>query len=59
MPKDGYIGTNFQELVFEVPEEWRKVCLIEKLNRHANSLDLNPLENVWKLLKGVVKHGET
>lgn len=59
MPKDRHIGTDFQELVYEVPEEWRKVCLIEKLNWHANSLDLNSLENVWKLLKGVVEHGET
>jgi hypothetical protein len=27
-------------------KEWRKLCLIEKLDWHANSLDLNPLENV-------------
>jgi hypothetical protein len=25
----------------------------------TNSLDLNPLENIWKLLKDVVQHGQT
>jgi hypothetical protein len=27
-------------------KEWRKLCLIEKLDWPANSLDVNPLENV-------------
>jgi hypothetical protein len=41
------------------PEEWRKLCLIKKLDWPSNSLDLNPLENVWKLLKDAVQHGQT
>ena len=41
------------------PEEWRKLCLIEKLDWLANSLDLNLLENIWKLLKNAVQHGQT
>jgi hypothetical protein len=40
-------------------KELRKLCLIEKLDWPTNSLDLNPLENVWKLLKNVVQHGQT
>jgi hypothetical protein len=39
-------------------KEWRKLCLIEKFDWLANSLDLNPLENVWKLLKDAVQHGQ-
>jgi hypothetical protein len=27
-------------------KEWRKLCLIEKRDWLANSLDLNPLDNV-------------
>jgi hypothetical protein len=40
-------------------QEWRKLCLTEKLDWPAYSLDLNPLENVWKLLKDAVQHGQT
>jgi hypothetical protein len=40
-------------------KEWRKLCLIEKLDWLANSLNLNPLENVWKLLKDAVQYGQT
>jgi hypothetical protein len=40
-------------------KKWRKLCLIEMLDWPTNSLDLNPLENVWKLLKDVVQHGQT
>jgi hypothetical protein len=40
-------------------KEWRKLCLMEKRDWLANSLDLNPLENVWKLLKDAVQHGQT
>jgi hypothetical protein len=43
----------------KVSQEWRKLCLTEKLDWPAYSLDLNPLENVWKLLKDVVQHGQT
>ena len=39
-------------------EKWRKLCLIEKLAWLANGFDLNPLENVWKLLKDVIQHGQ-
>jgi hypothetical protein len=41
------------------PKEWKKLRLVEKLVWPTNSLDLNPLENVWKLLKDVVQHGQT
>jgi hypothetical protein len=37
-------------------KEWRKLY---KLDWPTNSLDLNPLENVWKLLKNAVQHGQT
>jgi hypothetical protein len=39
-------------------KEWRKLCLIEKLDWPINSLNLNPLENVWKLLKDAVQYGQ-
>jgi hypothetical protein len=39
-------------------KELRKLCLIEKLDWPANSLDLNLLENVWKLLNDAVQHGQ-
>jgi hypothetical protein len=40
-------------------KEWRKLCLIEKLDWLPNSLDLNLLANVWKLLKDAIQHGQT
>jgi hypothetical protein len=40
-------------------KEWRKLCLIEKLDWLANSLVLNLLENVWKLFKNAIQHGQT
>jgi hypothetical protein len=40
-------------------KEWSKLCLIEKLDWLANSLDLNLLLNVWKLLKDAIQHGQT
>jgi hypothetical protein len=43
----------------KTPEVWKKLCLIEMLDWPTNSLDLNPLENVWKLLKDAVQHGQT
>jgi hypothetical protein len=42
----------------KVPEEWRKLHLIEKLEWPTNSRDLNPLEKVWKLLKDAIQHGQ-
>jgi hypothetical protein len=39
-------------------KDWRILCLIEKLDWPANSLDVNPLENVWKLLNDAVQHGQ-
>jgi hypothetical protein len=43
----------------KVLEEWRKLHLIEKLERPANSPHLNPLENIWKLLKDAVQHSQS
>jgi transposase len=40
-------------------EEWRKLHLIEKLDWPTNSHDLNPIEDVWKLLKDAIQHGQT
>ena len=39
-------------------EEWRQTHQLEKLNWPANSPDLNPIENVWRMLKDVVQHGK-
>jgi hypothetical protein len=39
-------------------KEWRKLCLEEKLDWLANTLDLNVLTNVWKLLKDAIQHGQ-
>jgi hypothetical protein len=43
----------------KVLEEWRKLCLIEKLEWPANSHDLNPLKNICKLLKNAVQYGQS
>jgi hypothetical protein len=40
-------------------KEWSKLCLIEKLDWLANSLNLKLLANVWKLLKDAIQHGQT
>jgi len=40
----------------KICEEWRQTCLYEKLNWLANSPNLNPIENLYKILKDVVQH---
>ena len=41
----------------KVCEEWRQTNLLEKLDWPANSPDLYPIENLWKILKDAVQHG--
>jgi hypothetical protein len=42
----------------KVLEEWRKLHLLGKLEWPANSPNLNLLENVWKLIKDAIQHGQ-
>src|SRR5271169_3045991 len=39
-----------------VSGEWQQQHMVEKLNWPPNSPDLNPIENVWKILKDAVQH---
>nr|PNR53536.1 hypothetical protein PHYPA_007211 [Physcomitrium patens] len=39
-----------------LPLQWRRVHGIEKLFWPANSPDLNPIENVWMVVKDLLKH---
>ena len=39
-----------------LPLQWRCAHGIEKLFWPANSLDLNPIENVWMVVKDLLKH---
>ena len=41
----------------KVCEQWRQIHLLEKLDWPANSPNLNPTENISKILKDVVQHG--
>ena len=42
----------------KICEERRQNHQLEKLNWPANSPNLNPIENVWRMLKDVVQHGK-
>jgi hypothetical protein len=43
----------------KIPKECGKLSLIEKLEWLANSPNVNPLENVWNLLKDALQHGQS
>ena len=38
-----------------IAKDWRENHNLEKIEQPAQSHDLNPIENVWKLLKDVVE----
>ena len=40
----------------KVPELWRKAHGIAKLQWPPNSPDLNPIENLWKTMKDLLRH---
>ena len=39
-----------------LPLQWRRAHGIEKLFWLTNSPDLNPIENVWMVVKDLLKH---
>lgn len=39
-----------------LPLQWREAHGVKKLNWPANSPDLNPIENVWKIVKDLLRH---
>lgn len=40
----------------KLPKDWRELRLIPKFESPPNSPDLNPIENIWVVLKDVVQH---
>jgi hypothetical protein len=39
-----------------LPLQWRQPHGMAKLIWHANSLDLNPIETLWKIIKNLLQH---
>jgi hypothetical protein len=40
----------------KLAQQWRIAYGIQKLHWHPNSLDLNPVEKLWKLVKDLLHH---
>ncbi|KAI9912600.1 hypothetical protein PsorP6_006570 [Peronosclerospora sorghi] len=43
----------------KAPQKWRELRNVEKMTWPANFPDLNPIENVWKLMKDAIQRRKT